>query len=93
MAAGGYPGPYEKGQVIEGLDKAAECSDVMVFHAGTQLKNGKVVTNGGRVLGVTALGADTKSAIANAYRAVDKISWDGVHYRKDIGGKAVRGEG
>lgn len=76
--------------MIEGLEAAAEVSDAMVFHAGTQLKNGKIVTNSGRVLGVTALGEDTKSAIANAYQAVDKISWDGVHYRKDIGGKAVR---
>ena len=89
MAALGYPASYEKGKMIEGLEAVAELSDVMVFHAGTKLANGNVVTSGGRVLGVTALGGDTQSAIANAYDAVNKISWDGVHYRKDIGGKAT----
>jgi phosphoribosylamine---glycine ligase len=89
MAAEGYPGSYEKGKVITGLKATAEGSDVMVFHAGTKLADGKTITSGGRVLGVTALGADTKSAIANAYQAVEQISWDGVHYRKDIGRKAI----
>ena len=60
----------------------------MVFHAGTKLKSGKVLTNGGRVLGVTALGLDINQAIKNAYNEVDKIKWDGIHYRKDIGSKA-----
>ena len=89
MAAEGYPGSYEKGKVIRGLEAAAELSDVVVFHAGTKASGEDILTNGGRVLGVTALGKDTQSAIANAYAAVDTISWDGVHYRKDIGSKAI----
>ncbi|MFQ5484482.1 MAG: phosphoribosylamine--glycine ligase, partial [Desulfobacterales bacterium] len=88
MAAKGYPGSYEKGKVIRGLEAVAELSDVVVFHAGTKASGQDILTNGGRVLGVTALGRDTQSAIANAYAAVDKISWDGMHYRKDIGSKA-----
>ncbi len=89
MAAGGYPGPYEKGKVISGLRAAARLRDVVVFHAGTALAGGKVVASGGRVLGVTALGRDIPEAIARAYRAVEKIRWDGVHYRSDIGRKAL----
>jgi phosphoribosylamine--glycine ligase len=89
MASGGYPGSYEKGKVISGLGAASRLKDVEVFHAGTSLEAGKVVTNGGRVLGVTALGKDVPDAIARAYRAVEKIRWDGVHYRTDIGQKAV----
>jgi phosphoribosylamine--glycine ligase len=64
---------------------------VHVFHAGTALANGKVVTSGGRVLGVTALGADMSEAMSRAYRAVEKIRWDGIHYRTDIGKKALEG--
>ena len=60
----------------------------MVFHAGTKLDDGKTLTNGGRVLGVTALGSDISVAIKNAYKVVEKIKWDGIHYRKDIGKKA-----
>ncbi|MFQ5674073.1 MAG: phosphoribosylamine--glycine ligase [Nitrospinales bacterium] len=89
MAAEGYPGAYEKGKPIGGLDEADGMADVTVFHAGTKRQNGQVVTNGGRVLGVTALGEDIASAVANAYAAVDKIRWDGIHYRKDIGRQAV----
>ena len=89
MAAGGYPGDYKKGDEIKGLDDAAKMDDVMVFHAGTALKDGKVVTNGGRVLGVTALGNGIKEAIERAYEAVSKINWNGVHYRKDIGRRAL----
>lgn len=88
MAAGGYPGAYEKGTVIHGLEEAGQLADVQVFHAGTKLSDGNVVTNGGRVLGVTALGHDTAKAITSAYAGVEQISWDGVHYRKDIGRKA-----
>ena len=87
MAAKGYTSSYEKGKEISGLN-SDENRQAVVFHAGTKLENGKVLTNGGRVLGVTALGSDINQAIKNAYSAVDKIKWDGVHYRKDIGNKA-----
>jgi phosphoribosylamine---glycine ligase len=88
MAAKGYPNSYEKGKEISGLS-ADENQQAVVFHAGTKLDNGKVLTNGGRVLGVTATGSDIKQAIKNAYFEVDKIKWDGIHYRKDIGNKAI----
>jgi len=90
MASGGYPGDYEKGKVIRGLEEAGALEDVMVFHAGTQLKDGEVVTSGGRVLGVTALGADIAKAKARAYEAVDRIHFDGAYYRHDISDKAIR---
>ena len=89
MASEGYPGDYEKGKVITGLDNLKDMKDVFVFHAGTSLKDGKLLTNGGRVLGVTALGRGIKTAIKNVYTAVEKIDWDGVHYRRDIGAKGV----
>src|SRR3990170_245000 len=91
MAAKGYPGNYLKGSEINGLEEAAKLNDTMVFHAGTAVKDGKVVTAGGRVLGVTALGPTIKDAIENAYRAVGKISWEGAQYRRDIGKKALTG--
>ena len=87
MAAKGYPGSYEKGKEISGLDEAGALPDVVVFHAGTKGESSKVLTNGGRVLGITATGPDTPSAIAKAYEAVSKIKWDGIHYRKDIGAR------
>jgi phosphoribosylamine--glycine ligase len=87
MAAKGYPNSYEKGKEITGLN-SDDNQQAVVFHAGTKLENGKVLTNGGRVLGVTAMGSDINQAIKNAYSAVDKIKWDGIHYRKDIGNKA-----
>jgi phosphoribosylamine--glycine ligase len=90
MASGGYPGSYEKGKVISGLEEAAKVRDAFVFHAGTVLKEGKVVTNGGRVLGVTALGNGIQEAIRKAYEAVAKISWEGAYYRRDIGQKALK---
>ena len=89
MAARGYPAFYEKGKEIRGLEVAEEQEDVVVFHAGTRAEGGRFLTSGGRVLGVTALGKDTGTAIKNAYSAVEKIEWDGIHYRKDIGKKAV----
>jgi phosphoribosylamine--glycine ligase len=89
MAAGGYPGEYGKGEVIKGLEEAAEIGDLVVFHAGTAVKEGKPVTAGGRVLGVTALGSTVKEAVARAYQGVAAITWKDVHYRRDIGGKAL----
>jgi phosphoribosylamine--glycine ligase len=88
MASGGYPGNYSKGKPIEGLVEAARMPDTRVFHAGTALKDGRIVTNGGRVLGVTALGKDLKSAQVAAYAAVQKIHFDGAHFRRDIAAKA-----
>ena len=90
MASGGYPGNYEKGRVISGLDEAGKLKDVMVFQAGTAKQGGKIVTNGGRVLGVTALGETIAAAKARAYEAVDKISFDGAYCRRDIADKAIR---
>ncbi len=88
MAAGGYPGAYKKGAPITGLDEAARLPNCMVFHAGTALKEGKTVTSGGRVLAVTALGTDLKTAVGRAYEAVDKIRFEGAQYRKDIAHRA-----
>jgi phosphoribosylamine--glycine ligase len=88
MAAGGYPGSYKKGTPIYGLDEAAAVPHSMVFHAGTALKDGQVVTAGGRVLAVTALGADLKTAVDRAYEAAAKIRFEGAHYRKDIAHRA-----
>ncbi|UFS72683.1 phosphoribosylamine--glycine ligase [Geomonas sp. RF6] len=93
MAAEGYPGDYRKGDVIAGLEEAATLEEVVVFHAGTRSADGNIVTSGGRVLGVTAMGETVQGAIDRAYRAVDKISWPGVHYRRDIGAKAVKRQG
>jgi phosphoribosylamine--glycine ligase len=89
MASGGYPGSYSKGKPIRGLGEAAKLPNTKVFHAGTALKDGQIVTNGGRVLGVTALGKDLKSAQAAAYAAVGKIHFDGAHFRRDIAAKAL----
>jgi phosphoribosylamine--glycine ligase len=90
MASGGYPGSYKKGKVITGLDKAAKQKSVVVFHAGTSLQKGKTVTAGGRVLGVTAIGANLDKAISSAYKTVAMIKWPGCFYRTDIGAKAAR---
>ncbi|GLI37394.1 phosphoribosylamine--glycine ligase [Geobacter hydrogenophilus] len=90
MAAGGYPGDYRKGDEIRGLDEAAAIDDLFVFHAGTAAGDGKIVTAGGRVLGVTGLGDTVKDAIDRAYQGVGKICWEGVHFRKDIGAKALK---
>ena len=88
MASGGYPGNYEKGRAISGLDAAAKLPGVKVFHAGTSRKENQIVTNGGRVVGVTALGNDLKSAQAAAYAAVEKIQFTGAQFRRDIAAKA-----
>jgi phosphoribosylamine--glycine ligase len=89
MASGGYPGSYPKGKVITGIDAANALPNTKVFHAGTAAKNGQVVTNGGRVLGVTALGRDLQAAQAAAYAAVAAIHFEGAQFRRDIGAKAV----
>lgn len=84
MSSGGYPGVYEKGKIINGINEA-ESLDTVVFHAGTELYNNKIVTAGGRVLGVTALGEDIRDARKKVYEAVSKIHFDSAYYRKDIG--------
>jgi phosphoribosylamine--glycine ligase len=90
MAEQGYPGSYKKGHPIEGLAAVKRMKDVVAFHAGTTLKDGTVVTNGGRVLGVTAIGSDIPRAIKKAYDATAKITWPGAYYRTDIGRKALK---
>jgi phosphoribosylamine--glycine ligase len=89
MASKGYPDEAETGKEIRGLDSLKGAPDVMVYHSATALRDGKVVTVGGRVLGVTALGANLDAAVQRAYEAVSKISFDGMQYRKDIGQKAL----
>ena len=91
MAAGGYPGAYERGRRIEGLKAAANLAKVCVFHAGTKMDAGRrVVTDGGRVLGVTALGNGIAEAVSRAYEAVERIHFDGAHFRRDIAARALR---
>ena len=93
MAAGGYPESYPKGDVISGLDAINDISTIgKVFHAGTAEKDGNIVTSGGRVLCVVALGDSVTEAQAKAYQAVDKITWDKVYYRTDIGHRAIARE-
>jgi len=93
MASGGYPGAYRRGFPIAGIEEAEKDGLVQVFHAGTAMKDGRLVNNGGRVLGVTAVDDDIPKAIARGYRAVDKIQWEGAYYRTDIGKKALRRSG
>jgi phosphoribosylamine--glycine ligase len=90
MASGGYPGRYEKGKPITGLDEAGRIDDVIVFHAGTTAEDGQIVTNGGRVLGVTALGDSIEDAKARSYEAVGKVTFEGAYYRRDIADKATK---
>ncbi len=89
MASGGYPGTYQKGVPIEGLERAGAREGVVVFHAGTARKKGQTLTAGGRVLGVTALGSDIPAAIENTYAAVGDIQFEGAQYRTDIARKAL----
>ena len=89
MASGNYPGKYKKGLEITGIDAANRMRDVVVFHAGTRLEGKRILSDGGRVLGVTALGDTVELAIKKAYQAVAKINWKNVHYRTDIGKKAL----
>jgi phosphoribosylamine--glycine ligase len=89
LASAGYPGAYEKGKEIYGIANAEQDPDVIVFHAGTTMKDNRLVTNGGRVLGVSAVGIDLKDALSKAYEAIKKINFEGMQYRKDIGKKTL----
>ena len=89
MASGGYPLSYHKGIEMNGFDEKGQVDGAFVYHAGTKYENGKFYTNGGRVIGVTATGADLPAALDKAYTAVKKISFDGAHYRTDIGKRAL----
>jgi phosphoribosylamine--glycine ligase len=90
MSSGGYPGTFEQGKRIDGLDEAGAVSGVKVFHAGTSKRDGVCYTAGGRVLGVTARAADLETAVGRAYDACGKINFPGAHYRKDIAGRALK---
>jgi phosphoribosylamine--glycine ligase len=89
LCAAGYPGSYDKGKEIHGLDKLRNWQGGFVFHSGTVKQNGRWSTSGGRVLGVTARGPSITAAVEEAYRAVGEISWEGMHYRKDIAYRAL----
>ncbi len=89
MASGGYPDKYKKGLPISGLETIKELGNVQVFHAGTSMKDGKITTGGGRVLGVTAVGENIQDAQRAAYGAIQRLSFEGAHYRRDIGAKAI----
>lgn len=89
IASKGYPGNYEKGDVITGIDNAEKITGIKVFHAGTAKKDNNIVTAGGRVLGVTASGIDINEAVKTAYKAIEKIKFEGMHYRRDIASKAL----
>jgi len=90
MSSGGYPGTFEAGKRIDGLDEAAKIEGVRVFHAGTSKRDGVYYTSGGRVLGVTARAPDLQTAVKRAYEACNKISFEGAHYRKDIAARALK---
>jgi phosphoribosylamine--glycine ligase len=89
VASGGYPGAYSTGVPIDGIDRAESREGVRVFHAGTAERDGKLVTAGGRVLGVTATAGDLAAAVSRAYAAMADIHFDGMHYRRDIGRKGL----
>lgn len=90
MASGGYPGSYQKGLIIDGLDQNGQVNGAFVYHAGTKADGSKLVTNGGRVLGLTCTAYTLQGALDKCYAAVSKISWDNVHFRKDIGARALK---
>jgi phosphoribosylamine--glycine ligase len=90
MTSNGYPNDYKKGMEIKGLKDAEDMNGVFIFHSGTEFKDGRVVTNGGRVLGITALEKTIPDTIDLAYQAVEKIDWESLYYRKDIGKKALK---
>ncbi|KKP88099.1 MAG: Phosphoribosylamine-glycine ligase [Candidatus Nomurabacteria bacterium GW2011_GWA2_35_80] len=87
LASSGYPGVYEKGKIIGGIKEAELEKNIVVFHAGTKIENSNLVTNGGRVLAVSAIGTNLKEALVIAYEAISKISFEGMQYRRDIGKK------
>ena len=89
-ASGGYPGSYVKDKEVKGLKEAEKLKDIVVFHSGTRKAGNKILTSGGRVLGVTGLGSTIEDAIKKTYKAVSKISFEDMHYRKDIGARAIR---
>jgi phosphoribosylamine--glycine ligase len=89
LSAGGYPGSYEQGKEIRGLEELKKWRKGFVFHAGTTKHHGAWQTSGGRVLGVTARGRDLAEAVEEVYRAITAIRWDGMHYRKDIARRAL----
>lgn len=91
LASGGYPGKFESGFEIKGLDGVTD-KNTIIFHAGTKNENGKIVTSGGRVLGITAIGSDIKGAIDKVYSEIKRISFNNMHYRKDIGWRALNGK-
>jgi phosphoribosylamine--glycine ligase len=90
MSSGGYPGTFDVGKRIDGLEEGAAVEGVKVFHAGTSKRDGVYYTAGGRVLGVTARARDLDTAVGRVYEACGKISFDGAHYRKDIAARALR---
>ena len=90
-ASGGYPGPYEKGKEILGMNRMGQLDGVTIFHAGTRYEAGRYYTNGGRVLGITAVAPTLKEALEQAYAGVDKVTFEGMHVRRDIGAKALKG--
>ena len=90
MVSRGYPGDYKKGFEIKGLKSIESMEEVVVFHSGTAFQDGRVITNGGRVLGITALGKTVSNAIDLAYQAVQKIDCKSLYYRTDIGKKALK---
>ena len=90
MASGGYPGTFEAGKKISGLEEASKVEGVQIFHAGTSRANGDFYTSGGRVLGVTSRAGDLETAITRAYRACETVGFEGAHYRKDIAGRALK---
>jgi phosphoribosylamine--glycine ligase len=92
LTSAGYPGAFQRGRAIAGVAEAARMKDVLVFHAGTAIRDGRLVTNGGRVLNVTALGDTLQAAVARAYEAVAMISFEGMHARRDIAARALAAE-